>query len=262
MNKGVTSKKYWDKYWGEGKPKFPNYNRSRGIWYSLDMLLSEHIQKTRQRLGKSKLKIMDCGCGEGLFLKFLYEGFDDIELWGIDYSDAIEKARFMAEELHYSFNLRLCDLRDRWDEDLVEEFDIVISLGLIEHFQDPQEILSQLAIPLVKGGSLISIIPNFNGAYNFLWKLYDKENYSYHVPIRNEALLEIHKNIELNDVEFYALGVPSIPGPHNIRNFSLRALKFLTASLNRYILRKLYPRQSALSKTYPLTPTVACVGYK
>jgi len=73
--------------------RYPEYRRTEGLWYSIDLLLSDTIEKTRQRLGKKTLKILDCGCGEGLFLKFLHEGFDDIEIYGVDYSDAADGPR-------------------------------------------------------------------------------------------------------------------------------------------------------------------------
>jgi 2-polyprenyl-3-methyl-5-hydroxy-6-metoxy-1,4-benzoquinol methylase len=48
-----------------------------------------------------------------------------------------------------------------------ESFDIVYSLGLNEHFQDPAQIID-IQIKLLKnGGTLIATTPNFKGSLSF-----------------------------------------------------------------------------------------------
>ena len=262
MSNEVTPKEYWDDYWGKIKTKYPDYDISRGLFYSYDLFFKKYLSKTRERLGKKKLKIIDCGCGEGLMLKFLNDQYEDIETWGIEYSDSYYKAEKMGEDLGYEFHLIKGDLLNPCDKNLIESFDIVVSFGLIEHFKDSSEIMRNMANLLRRKGCLITIIPNFNGLFNFLWKLYDKRNYRYHIPIHKEELLCIHQQEGIDELSFYTLGTPTIPGLLNIDSFQQKLLAFIILNINGRILQKLAPRQVSLRKSYPIAPIVACVGYK
>ena len=116
MGNEVTSKEYWDEYWTGDQVKFPDYNLSEGLFYSLDLLFRKYINQTRKMLGKDRLRIIDCGCGEGLILKYLFEQFDDLEIYGIEYSDSYYKTESMAKHLGYDINLIKGDLLDGWME--------------------------------------------------------------------------------------------------------------------------------------------------
>ena len=258
----VTSKEYWDNYWGEGTVKFPSYKLSQGIFYTYKLLLADCFDQIRSRTGRTRLKVVDCGCGEGLILRFIAEQFEDIEVWGIEYSEAIEKARVMGDELGLQFNLVRGDLLEEWAPDLQESFDAVVSFGLIEHFEQPNEIMAQMSAALAPGGAMITVIPSFEGLFHFFWKLYDRENYSYHIPVSLDELRELHVDTNLEAVSTYRLGVPMIPGIHNASAFWEKALQKVIKNINGRILRKIYPRQESLDKQYSMVSTLAGVGFK
>ena len=48
-------------------------------------------------------------------MRFIAEQFDDVEVWGVEYSDAIDKAKIMGDELGLSFNLVRGDLLKEWE---------------------------------------------------------------------------------------------------------------------------------------------------
>ncbi len=263
MGKDLTSKEYWDEFWGEGQLKHPTYNLERGVFPSIRLLLEQCITETRARLQAERLKVVDCGSGEGLIMRLLAEQFENIDVFGIEYSDAIEKSRKMAADLGLEFNLIRADLLQPWEPQYVEQFDIACSFGLIEHFENPEEVLSQLARSVKPGGMIISVIPNFNGLFNALWKFYDGDNYAYHVPIRHAELSALHEQVGLGQVRFYTLGIPVIPGVHNASTRTQKAVRFATKIVNGYVIRALWPaKQSTLEKRYPMVSTVACVGIK
>ena len=263
MTSEVTSKEYWDDFWGDGAVKHPTYNVDRGLFYSYKQLFTECFTDTRNRLGVERLNVIDCGCGEGLFLRFMAEQFDDVDVTGIEYSNAIEKSRKMGEDLGLSFNLIQGDIFNDWAPQYLEKFDVVLSVGLIEHFRDPTEILNQMSKVLRPGGAMVTIIPSFDGLFNLLWRTYDSENYSYHVPISHDRLPQLHTEVGLHDVEFFTLGTPTLPGLHDVNSAASRLIQKTVRIVNGYVLRKIYPvRQPSIRKRYPLVSTVACTGVK
>ncbi|NOU13657.1 MAG: class I SAM-dependent methyltransferase [Methylococcaceae bacterium] len=261
MSNEVTSKDYWNKYWSD-EVKYPTYDISTGPFYSYHLIFSKYIELVRHRLGKNRLRVIDCGCGEGLILKYLAEQFENLEIWGIEYSDSYYKAKSMGEKLGFDLHLINGDIFSALDPELLESFDVVISVGLIEHFEDPSEIMNQMMRMLTKGGSIVTLIPNFNGLFNLLWKLYDSENYAYHVPIKKHELIQIHNNLGLVDVNFYTLGTPVLSGINSAIKPWQKIIRFITSNVNGRILQRIIPKQSSLEKFYPSTATVACAGFK
>jgi len=262
MTESITTKEYWDQYWGDGKPRFATYDKTRGEFHSYSLLLADSIAKTRARLGDRPLTFVDCGCGEGLILRFIKEQHPDIVVWGIEYSEAVEKARRMGEELGLDFNLIRGDLFEVCRAGAAGPFDLLASFGLIEHFEDPANVLAQLARLVPPGGCVITVIPNFDGMFNFFWKLYDPANYRHHVPISSARLLEIHQDLGLEDVRLHTIGTPTIPGINAATARWQKILTWVLVQINGRIMQRIWPRQASLSRRYPMTPAVACVGWK
>ncbi|MDH5276562.1 MAG: class I SAM-dependent methyltransferase [Gammaproteobacteria bacterium] len=262
MSKGITTKEYWDDYWGSGAPRFATYDKSRGVFHALDLLLAECLRRTRERLARDPLRLVDCGSGEGLILRFVHEQHPGVEVWGIEYSDAIEKSRQMAEELGYDFHLLRGDLFELCRPGVTEPFDVLTSFGLIEHFDDPGQVLAQLIQMVEPGGCVITVIPNFDGLFNALWKLYDPGNYRHHIPISNARLLAVHRELGLEDVALYPIGTPTIPAIHDAARSWQKKLNWVIEQVNGRILQPLWPRQVSLQRKYAMTPAVACVGWK
>jgi SAM-dependent methyltransferase len=263
MGSRLTSKEYWDAYWGEGEIKHRTYDASRGLFWSYRLLLDYYLREIRRRRGVDRLRVIDCGSGEGLIMRFLAEQFEDIDVYGIEYSDAVHKAERLGRDLGLDFNLIHGDLFAPWDERHLESFDLVLSCGLIEHFDDPLAVLQQMMKILRPGGALVSIIPNFDGLFNVLWRAYDRDNYAYHKPIPRAELTALHRRAGVSDVRYYALGLPTVPGVHDPAGMFDRAVMRVARSVNRYVLRPLLPRrQASLDRQFPMVSTVACAGFK
>mgnify|MGYP006194802547 CR=1 FL=1 len=71
-----------------------------------------------------------------------------------------------------------------------QQYDLVLSCGLIEHFKDTEDIIKR-HIALVKpGGTLFITLPNFTAVNGWFQKNFDKENYDKHnIDSMNPALL-------------------------------------------------------------------------
>ena len=61
-----------------------------------------------------------------------------------------------------------------------QKYDLVVSNGLIEHFQDTKNIIQKHAEQLTTGGVLLITLPNFKSLNGWFQKTFDKENYDKH----------------------------------------------------------------------------------
>ena len=87
-------------------------------------------------------------------------------------------------------------------------FDMVLSFGLIEHFNDTASIIETHLQFLKPGGVLFVTLPNFTGVNGWVQRTFDKENYYKHyIDCMNpEFLDEICQKLGLKNVECYFHG--------------------------------------------------------
>lgn len=70
------------------------------------------------------------------------------------------------------------------------QYDLVLSCGLIEHFNDTEDIINRHIAFLKPGGTLFITLPNFKALNGWFQKNFDKENYDKHnINCMNPQLL-------------------------------------------------------------------------
>lgn len=83
--------------------------------------------------------VLDVGCGEGRFLKYLKQVRPDLKLYGIDKSEvAISKIKALG------IDGNTIDLDNFSDLGLQGRFDNVVVMELIEHLANPEQLLKEL----------------------------------------------------------------------------------------------------------------------
>jgi len=104
---------------------------------------------------KSSGKILDIGCGKGNFLQRFSEKFPNWSLYGIEAS--LNALKFAKEKLPSAKFYEGLFNQDPFGE----KFDLIVSLGVLEHLENPTTFL-QLAITCLKeDGIFFFDIPNF-----------------------------------------------------------------------------------------------------
>lgn len=73
-------------------------------------------------------------------------------------------------------------------------YDLVFSIGFIEHFADTADVIRRHADLVKPGGQLLIILPNFRGINGWVQRTFDRKNYDIHnissmVPSRLRAIL-------------------------------------------------------------------------
>ncbi len=83
------------------------------------------------------------------------------------------------------------------------EYDLVLSAGLIEHFEDTKDIIARHLNFLKPGGTLVITLPNFTGVNGWLQRKYDADNYSKHnIGSMNPRLLAKYcEQLGLKDIK-------------------------------------------------------------
>ena len=72
----------------------------------------------------------------------------------------------------------------------VQQYDLVLSCGLIEHFNDTSDIIKRHISFLKPGGTLFITLPNFKALNGWFQKNFDRENYDKHnIDCMDPALL-------------------------------------------------------------------------
>lgn len=141
-------------------------------------------------------KLIEVGCARSavlpLFAKKL--GF---QVSGIDYSpNGCEQTRLILQREGVIGEVYNCDVFSIPD-DLVEQFDIVVSFGLIEHFADTAAIVNALSRLLKPGGLIFTNIPNLRGTIGFMQSKLDRAVYDIHVPLTAGGVQQAHENAGL-----------------------------------------------------------------
>jgi len=147
-NKNLSA--IWNKVWSDNSPK--NYS-------TLRFLKTEDKINILKSLGVDFIgkQVLDIGCGEGTALFYLYENYGITGI-GIDITDSLIKKN-QKKAVDYP-GLRF-ELGEQKNLDFPSnEFDIVLSWGVVEHIKEYIYALSEARRVLKKDGILILIQPN------------------------------------------------------------------------------------------------------
>lgn len=76
---------------------------------------------------------------------------------------------------------------------LLNAFDLVISYGVVEHFNDLAGVVAAISRFAKTGGVVFTLIPNIRGSiYQSLMKVYNRNVYDAHVPYDSIDLASAH----------------------------------------------------------------------
>ena len=102
------------------------------------------------KLPKRPIKLLDVGCGDGSFLKYVANKRDDIELCGIDLiENSHPQIKFIKGDI-YTWTYKH------------EKFDVIVSLSTIEHVDDTHKFIKKLRSMSKDNGILFIDTININ----------------------------------------------------------------------------------------------------
>jgi 2-polyprenyl-3-methyl-5-hydroxy-6-metoxy-1,4-benzoquinol methylase len=143
-------------------------------------------------------EVVEIGSAPGEHLARLAERFGLVP-YGIEYSASgvdVNRALFARRGLDPRNVVALDFLSEQCLESYRERFDVVISRGFIEHFQDPAEVVLRHLELLKPGGLLVVTIPNLRGLNHALTRLFHAEL----IPMHNLEIMDLPAFRRLFDV--------------------------------------------------------------
>ncbi len=164
----LLNRSYWDAYWN--RIHLPQEIKNTEYELYLNEILNVFDKYLPQERG---LSILEIGGAPGQYLAYMHREFG-YDVFCLDYSDVgcrktLKNFKILGIPIEVYCN-------DLFDENLhLPQFDIVYSLGFIEHFTDLTPVIEAHLKFLKPGGILLIGAPNFQGIYKiFLRKLAPK----------------------------------------------------------------------------------------
>lgn len=116
---------------------------------------------------KKNIKVLDLGCGGGNVAGFLKKKFPNWEIYGIDIS---KKAIINANKNYKGIKFLVSGAHSLPFED--NQFDLILSLDTLEHFENYQKVITEISRILKKGGIFYLAVPLEKQFFSIAWILY------------------------------------------------------------------------------------------
>jgi 2-polyprenyl-3-methyl-5-hydroxy-6-metoxy-1,4-benzoquinol methylase len=188
----LTDKAYWDGTYRSRKP-----SSARGFDSFLNYSNRMILGKLRQ-IELANKQVLEIGAGDSLWLPYLAKAYPASRFTGVDYSErgcALLHDRTVEEGV----DVRVVH-QDMFapQSDLHGQFDVVYSLGVVEHFDDLARVLETQRRYLKPGGVMFTLIPNMSGLLGTLTRAWNRAVYDKHNPHDRERFLQGHRDAGLH----------------------------------------------------------------
>jgi SAM-dependent methyltransferase len=237
MTKGeYTSTEYWEKEWDNQK-----------LQHLTEQNINNQILKIIKPALGNGAKVLEIGCVPARRLYYLRNHFQ-IETFGLDYA-----LKGLFNSVKNGNNLVCSDLFNPPFKD--GTFDLVYSLGVIEHFTDPSNVIVKHFDMVRNGGLVLITVPNFYkySILSFVYKIGRK--YNEVKQTHNMEIMEIHNFIKLFKNMNIKILMNNYYGPCIIHSPPNSHIRRLCGKLNKII-----DRNAIESKFF--SPDLVFIGRK
>ncbi|MDX9755279.1 MAG: class I SAM-dependent methyltransferase, partial [bacterium] len=200
--KDITGKAYWDSFYGakEGTGPSAVIDFSRYENRVVKWILENEINRSVPS------SVLEIGSGNSLWLTWIGKDFD-VKVAGLDYSEAgcrLLQQRF--QQFGVEGSVYCGDLLSK--ENLCgEQYDLVYSLGVVEHFDDISGAIEAHLKYVKPGGSLLLTIPNLRAVQGCMAKLWKPQILEMHNIISARALKDIFRSLQLQHIQSLYAGL-------------------------------------------------------
>lgn len=185
----ISNKNTWDSYLSDKNHSY----LSSGL--KKKSVIGDYIAN----LNLETANAFELGCGGSVeLLKLADRGWN---IGGIDYhQDSVELLKDFCDKSKYAHDFYSGDILN-FDLDKIEKKSLLLSFGLLEHFENPSAILSRWSEILKPGGLVVSSIPNLTSVNAKLLAKFDPELWNQHIVSTPKALDSFHQQAGLEIVK-------------------------------------------------------------
>lgn len=188
----LSSKEYWDEVLQNTRLPILVKNSDYGTWIQ-DDFFGDYIAQGNYST------LMEVGAGSSGWLPYLAMKYH-LVVSGLDYSEAgCEICKKNLRQLGIAFDKIVCEDIFNWKTE--DTYDIIISFGVIEHFEYPEKILDICRKHLNQGGLIITVVPNLNGLPGKIVKFFLPDVYKMHQVIDLKHLISMHHNVGFEKIK-------------------------------------------------------------
>lgn len=158
-----------------------------------------HFEESLSSFRSGGGRLLEIGAARSRWLPYFSKRYG-LEVCGLDYSEVgCEQARQVLRNEGVVGEVYCSDFRSPPAE-LLGAFDVLVSFGVVEHFEDTSAVLESFAEYLKPGGLMITEIPHMLGFTGWLQRTVNRDIYDIHIPLSAEQLGQAHAAAGL-DVE-------------------------------------------------------------
>jgi 2-polyprenyl-3-methyl-5-hydroxy-6-metoxy-1,4-benzoquinol methylase len=200
MSMDKAGKEFWEASWAASRPPDSVDPLRQGLTSYVHGRFDKYFRKVFAGAETRRAKLIEIGCARSLWLPFFATEFG-FEVTGLDYSErGCQQEREILARAGVEGEVVCADFFSP-PESLLGSFDVVVSLGVAEHFTDTPDCIKAFARFLKPGGLMLTSIPNMKGLPGLLARRFNRAFYDVHVPLDAQALAGAHAAAGLNVLE-------------------------------------------------------------
>ena len=189
-------KSYWDSRWENTFLPAAIDPFQAGPDHYLDRKFHDFFRGVFSRRETKNKRLLEVGCARSTWLPYFAREFG-FKVYGIDYSEiGCERAMQILSKERVEGNIVCADFFSP-PESMIEEFDVVISFGVLEHFEDTEGCILAFSKYLRREGLMITNIPNLTGLLGLIQKFINRKILDIHVFLSPEDILRSHRKNKL-----------------------------------------------------------------
>lgn len=198
--KDKAGEQYWTQVWKQVELPPPINVNDFSLSNHLNIAFHETFEKLLSGFDLSNKKMLEVGCGNSVWLPYFAKQYGLLP-YGLDYSEhGCKQAEAILNRENLEGKIYHSDLFSPPSE-LKEQFDMVVSLGVVEHFSDTEAAIEALKFFLKPGGILLTSIPNHAGLLGWLQKTINRPVYDIHVILDKEMLVKAIESAGLKNLK-------------------------------------------------------------
>lgn len=182
---------FWDAAWAKAALPAPVDPTDPSLQNTVNRRFDAFFRETFSGVTTSEQALLEVGCGRSAWLPYFALRFG-FSVAGLDYSPiGCRQAEQVLARAGVGGAVYCADLFDPPVE-LRDAFDVVVTFGVVEHFEDTRAAVRALGRFVRPGGLVITNVPNMVGAIGTLQRRLNRPVYDVHQPLDPEALRAAH----------------------------------------------------------------------